>query len=157
MKAASTERPALDELQELRREYARKRAEYTIELFKYEARIARLEAQAGSKDRKLQESGPFVTLPAMPLLAPLPRHKGWGKPLQLPKNDPLHRVGNLQAWAEKHGVSYTQVKRWKRKRKPGPLQPGERREWARIPVRWAQVMLKEYGIPLEYWPNGIKP
>lgn len=155
--AVADELPALSEdealLLEEWREYRRVMEAYTQDLFRREARVTRLEAAVIAAHERLAElrpDEPFVTVNPMPYAAPLPRTEHGRR---LPPGDPLARLGNLKLWAVKHGVSYSSVKRWKTLKKKGE-KPNSRPS-SQIPMRWALVLLKEYGVPLSYWPNGI--
>lgn len=127
-----------------RLEFDTRRDAYTADLIQCEARIRRTEADIRDAKRRLQAGETLGTLLTMPPHAdPLPRHKGWGRPMD--DSDPLRRVGNLAAWARQHGISYATIKRWK-----APTATGNA-----IPIKWASHFRKNYGVPYTYWPNGV--
>jgi hypothetical protein len=124
-----------------RKEYARRRAEYLADLAQWEVRVRRLEAEIEAEiATRLKLGQPNVTLRGM-ANSPLPRTHGAGRPSE---KGPLQKVGNLYRWAVEHDVPYSTVKAWRTRGRSGRA----------IPLKWALVFRKEYGVPLEWWPNG---
>lgn len=142
-----------DALGAARRDYAARRAEYTADLIRCEARVRRLEAEIreaqAERVRPLRSGAPNVKLHSMPALAPImaPLSRPNGGVGRKMSPGPLNAVGNLARWAREHGLLYSTVKRWRTPGKSG----------TRIPSVWADVFLREYGVPLAYWPRGVAP
>lgn len=128
----------LARLEVARREYAKRRDKYTRVLIRWEARVQRLQADLEAAYRADEE--PAVVASPQP---PLPRKAG----RHVRSRHPFpRRVGNVTAWADKHGYKRWKVKSWY---STGP-------EGRPIPLAAAQLIRQQYGVALASWPNGVR-
>lgn len=133
-------------LRELETRQAEIRAEATRQLAANEVKIYRLKAQLRAALSETEEATNIVAI-----VPP--------KTLKITRTGPTFRVrhpfpskvGNIRAWVARQltmgrNVSYSAAKSWY------STSPKVARA---IPRTWANILLREHGIPLASWKNGI--
>lgn len=110
-----------------------------------EARAEALRHLASQVERSIPGASDVVGIRDMRRHVPLPRGgQGAGRPTK--SKHPFPRaVGNVAAWAEQQGLSYSFVKAW--------YTTGE--SLKPIPRKWQVLLEKTYGIPASAWRGGI--